>query len=991
MARADRGLCTLAKWAAPVNHEAASTHIPTSPAHRAPFEWLETVGTICRVEQVRRAPVDHSGANSDAAQRPALTDRTAALAAAYHQRLAWGGRPLLVGWCRPSAGRPVTVLSATDPASSALPSALSFPPGTAGRPVDPVAVMGLLSPIRWWVPLAGAIDAVLPTSALGSVPPAGSVLEEGLLGAWHGPFAWLLYADPVPPDMLERVASETAQAERDARTRGSSPQYVLRAERAALRHRDLSTGASTGLWRIRLVAGGTDAASALAVAGLVMAGSDLGGTPYSLAPLALTDDLSTALSTEAEGVGEHRYPFFGPSALVARLAHVPSTEIPGVRLVERSTFDVTPEIPETAQGITLGTVLDHDELPAGRLRISNAALNRHTFVCGATGAGKSQTVRALLEELSRAPEPVPWLVIEPAKAEYGRMAGRLRDHTAVLVIRPGDPDTIPGCLNPLEPEPGFPLQTHIDLVRALFQAAFEAHEPFPQVLARALTQCYEDLGWQVALGEPANPNTRRYPTLSDLRRVALRVVDQIGYGREVTNNIRGFIDVRLGSLSLGTPGLFFEGGHPLDLTDLLARNTVLELEDIGNDQDKAFFIGAMLIRITEHLRRRHSTDATPALRHVTVIEEAHRLLKRVEPGSPAAHSVELFASLLAEVRAYGEGIVVAEQIPAKIITDVVKNSAVKIVHRLPAQDDRHAVGTTMNLSDHQSRQVVTLPAGRAAVFVDGMDHPVLVAMPLGEQRENAAPADRTPKITRSRSSACGTECHRTACTLRQMSAGTRLAIDPKLTLWIELLVIAHLVGQPAPVPSKTWLADLHGQGDLRTLQCAVAQRIQTAIDERYAALTSYYPPEDFAEHLSQHTAEILAGREGTCLGGETQWQAGRYRWIDVELSLRKQATSAHTNQPHPDTAAWSQRGLALPTSPIANQIEALHRHQDLWKPPQQLVTGWNTPTTVEASVHALSPASDAAKFREATEHLTLPWTWPLDIPGLVNNNSGHDT
>src|SRR5690606_30069778 len=118
----------------------------------------------------------------------------------------------------------------------------------------------------------------------------------------------------------------------------------------------------------------------------------------------------------------------------------------------------------------------------------------------------------------------------------------------------------------------FPLQTHADLVRALFLAAFDADEPFPQVLAAALTRCYERLGWDLALGEPTAPGTSpRYPPLADLQATAEQVVSDIGYGQEITDNVRGFIRVRLASLRLGTTGRFFEGGHPIDFDALLAR------------------------------------------------------------------------------------------------------------------------------------------------------------------------------------------------------------------------------------------------------------------------------------------------------------------------------------------------------------------------------------------------------------------------------------
>ena len=130
----------------------------------------------------------------------------------------------------------------------------------------------------------------------------------------------------------------------------------------------------------------------------------------------------------------------------------------------------------------------------------------------------------------------------------------------------------------------------------------------------------------------------------------------------------------------------------------MARNVVFEIEDVGDDRDKAFLMGTVLIQLAEHLRmqaRGHGPGRAPELRHVSVFEEAHRLLRRPEEhrGSGATtHAVEMFAGLLAEIRAYGEGLVIAEQIPAKIIPDAVKNTAVKIVHRLPATDDREVVG-----------------------------------------------------------------------------------------------------------------------------------------------------------------------------------------------------------------------------------------------------------------------------------------------------------
>jgi uncharacterized protein len=961
----------------------------------APSPWAAGTGPVCRIEQVYRHGEDEVAGSVRA-------HRQAAVTAAYHRGIAAGGTPVLIAWCRPHPGDPVTVLAGGNVRHSTAPAPLIFPPDTRGRPAP--AGTDLLHAMNAWVPIAGVIDDLIAQKSTESDRWLPVPLEHTLLSAWHEAFAWLLVAQPIPHVDLDKLAKSLAADERDARARDSSPEYIVRAERLARQHREARAGSTRGLWNVRLLAGADDPVSAATVAGLLAAGTDLHGTPYALAPagqamplhealnttLPLPKSPSTGISSPSRDV--HEYPFTASSALVTALAQVPRTEIPGVHVIERPTFDVAAET-TTGPSIDLGRVLDHNEQPAGILRVSHDTLNRHTFVCGATGSGKSQTVRGILEALATGPIPIPWLVVEPAKAEYTRMAGRLAHHVTVQAIRPGDPDSIPGCLNPLEPAPGFPLQTHIDLTRALFLAAFDAYEPFPQVLSHALDQCYKDVGWDVALSEPTRPSvTPHYPSLEDLRRTALDVVDHIGYSKEITDNVHGFIDVRIGSLTLGTPGRFFHGGHPLDIEDLLIRNTVLELEDIGNDQDKAFVIGAILIRISEHLRVRDREQPATGLRHVTVIEEAHRLLKRVDADSPSAHAIELFAELLAEVRAYGEGIIVAEQIPAKIITDVVKNSALKIMHRLPADDDRHLVGATMNLTDEQSRYVVTLLPGRAAVFTDGMDHPVLAAMPLGVDRETDHGVNRTPAVLGPHSPACPATCQRRPCTLREMALGARIAQDPKITLWIELTTIAHLVGEPAPTPSHVWLTGLRGPGDSRVLRCAVAQRIQTAVNERYTNLVGYFQPEKFVEHLSQHATDILADHAGTCLDSEPQWQAGRYRWIDVLRSLREQAATADSDQPHPDSDIWRQRGLTLPTAGSTSQMEALRRHQDSWKPPREVIAGRNTPTTVEAAICALSPAPDeTTRFNEATEHLTLSWAWPLVIPGLLSDNAAGDS
>ncbi len=257
---------------------------------------------------------------------------------------------------------------------------------------------------------------------------------------------------------------------------------------------------------------------------------------------------------------------------------------------------------------------------------------------------------------------------------------------------------------------------------------------------------------------------------------------------------------------------------------------VLAIEDVANDEDKAFLIGTLIIRIVEHLRMRAKAGTVEGLRHVIVIEEAHRLLRAGREGA-SAHAVELFAGLLAEIRAYGEGLIIAEQIPTKLMPDVVKNTALKVLHRLPAADDRQLVGAAMNLDDEQSRQVVSLRPGIAAVFADGMDRPLRIKVPFGGLRERPPTEAEIqavrPPVQGRRSAACGPSCTAgRACTLLEIREADLLASEPDdawLRVWSEALVLAHLTNRPMPrVPAllrHRWL-----EMDARLRECMLATR-----------------------------------------------------------------------------------------------------------------------------------------------------------------------
>jgi hypothetical protein len=975
-----------------------------------------------QITAIPRPPMPHAGQpgdGDDSDYDTGAAQRQAALTSAYH-----AGGTVAFGWARAAAGGPVTVLAAGTALAAGTDAGqvlLTLPAGARGQPAGPGGLAGPLADVPCWSVIGGTCDWLLasepPSPGLAQPPGGGGAgpqfagarqqrpgLDDGLLAVWPGPFAWLVLATPLTTSGLAAEAGQVSAAL--AMAQGyDSPASRIAARRLEGRHAELRQAAATGMWQVRLLAGSTDERAAAQVAGLVCASADLTGLPYALTPLASGARLDQALADAARtdvAISEDPDPvpaavFTASTALLAALARPPAREVPGVRFTLRPGFDVTPETTaagaagqDGAGGVPAGVVLDRSRMPAGPLILPTSSLNRHTFVCGATGAGKSQTVRSLLESATRL--GIPWLVIEPAKAEYQLMATRL-PNTQVIRISPGEPDTAPAGLNPLEPAAGpggtrFPLQAHADLVRALFLAAFEAEEPFPQVLAAALTRCYTTAGWDLALGEPATPGLApAYPTLEDLQHTATAVVADVGYGREVTDNVQGFIQVRLSSLRLGTTGRFLGSGHPLSLAALMDAHVVLQIEDVGDDQDKAFLMGSMLIQLTEYLRMRHREDGPtpPRLRHLTVIEEAHRLL-RAPTGrtGAAAHAVDMFAGLLAEVRAYGEGLIIAEQIPAKLIPDVIKNTAVKIVHRLPAADDRDSVGATMNITPAQSQYLVTLPPGEAAVFTDGMDYPLLARLPDGTARETTTPAPTAPAagLIARRSPTCGPDCQDEPCTLRQMRAAQQaLTHAPAIVLWAEYSVLGHLTGWHMPVPAAVLRAQLDAL-PARLRDCALGHATDAAVNARIPAIAAKISPAALAAHVTTAMHAGLDEHRWECDPEEPHWLAPAYQWAPVleELTLACQANPAATR--HPQTPHWEaayQRSIPGPTCALQRETVQVW-HQNATRDTADLTTvafGSRAPSAIEDALGARRGDRD---FDQRLAHSLDYFTdcpWPL--------------
>jgi Cdc6-like AAA superfamily ATPase len=404
---------------------------------------------------------------------------------------------------------------------------------------------------------------------------------------------------------------------------------------------------------------------------------------------------------------------------------LPSREFPGFRLHEQSLFDVD-FASNTEKSILIGQIMVNNQTYDYPASVSVDELTKHALVAGVTGSGKTNTIFNLLKDVYVSHQ-VPFLVIEPAKSEYRNL---LQEISSLLVFTLGEEKpgiSSPFRLNPFAFPDGVSLQTHIDYLKAVFNASFVMYAPMPYVLEECLYKIYEDKGWNLVTSTNFRGRTEAsFPTLTDLYLKIDEVVENIGYQDRTTMDIKAALKTRIKNLCLGGKGMMLNTTSIISFDEIMARPTVLELKYLGNDEEKAFMMGLILMAVWEHYEflQGRGQNITDGLKHLTIIEEAHRLLKNVptektseEQSNIKGKGVETFCNLLAEIRAYGEGVLVSEQIPAKLAPDVIKNSNLKIMHRMVAKEDRGLMGDTMNLDLHQKRQAVCLEVGEAIFFL----------------------------------------------------------------------------------------------------------------------------------------------------------------------------------------------------------------------------------------------------------------------------------
>ena len=369
--------------------------------------------------------------------------------------------------------------------------------------------------------------------------------------------------------------------------------------------------------------------------------------------------------------------------------------------------------------MTLGRVFDMGLITDKIVELNNKSLNMHTFITGSTGSGKSNTVYQILMELRQ--DRVPFLVIEPAKGEYKDVFGHLSD-VNVFSTNPNVAQLI--NINPFKFPHSIHVLEHIDGLVEIFSVCWPMYDAMPAFFKDAILKAYEAVGWDLGSSTFEGDNLE-YPDFDILAEQLDKLITNSDYAAEIKSNYRGALLTRVKSLAVGlNKYIFTEEQTPYE--QLFDENCILDISRVKSSETKALLMGLMVYILNEY-RVDQKTENNTGLRHVTVLEEAHNLLKNTSGGESEliGKSVEMITNTIAEIRTYGEGFIIVDQSPSSVDIAAIKNTNTKIVLRTPEANDREAVGRSMGLSTAQVNEIAKLPSGVAVVYQNNWISPVL--------------------------------------------------------------------------------------------------------------------------------------------------------------------------------------------------------------------------------------------------------------------------
>lgn len=432
--------------------------------------------------------------------------------------------------------------------------------------------------------------------------------------------------------------------------------------------------------------------------------------------------------------GEERYISVNPSALVStnELAihmGLPRHSVRGLPVVEHAVFgqEVISRKKATDKRINLGSIYNMGKKTDTEVLLDLNSLSMHTFVTGSTGSGKSNAVYHLLREVKK--KGIPFLVVEPAKGEYRKIFKEVKCYGTNPLM--GEMLRI----NPFSFPDGIHVLEHIDRIVEIFNVCWPMYAAMPAVLKESIENAYKSAGWDLDLSVNEKVDNL-YPTFDDVLRELDQTINSSEYSSDTKGDYIGSLSTRIKSLTNGINGRVFVSDE-MDLKALFDESAIIDISRVGSVETKSLIMGFVVMKLQEY-RMANVTEMNSELKHITVLEEAHNLLKKTSTEQSAdssnmvGKSVEMLTNAIAEIRTFGEGFVIVDQAPNLLDTSAIRNTNTKIVFRLPESTDREITGGSIALQDAQFDELSKLPTGVAAVYQNDWQEAVLCQMPKYE-------------------------------------------------------------------------------------------------------------------------------------------------------------------------------------------------------------------------------------------------------------------
>lgn len=412
---------------------------------------------------------------------------------------------------------------------------------------------------------------------------------------------------------------------------------------------------------------------------------------------------------------------------------LPKKSVSGIPVIECASFGrnvlYAQEAP-SGEKIDFGTIHHMYDDEVARVLLDKNSFTSHTFVTGSTGAGKSNAIYGLIDKmcLKLCNNNIHFMVIEPAKGEYKDIFG---GYSNVQVLGTNPKKTKLLRINPFSFPDDIHVLEHIDRLIEIFNVCWPMYAAMPAVLKEAIERAYEVAGWDLTTSECKYEivGKKTYPNFIDVLNQVNIVINESKYSVESKGDYVGALSMRISSLTNGINGQIL-AGNELTCEELFDQNVIVDLSRVGSTETKSLLMGLLVVKLQEY-RMSSVSGSNKALRHITILEEAHNLLKRTstaqnaESSNLAGKSVEMLANAIAEMRTYGEGFIIVDQSPGLMDMSVIRNTNTKIILRLPDATDRELVGKAANLNDNQILELAKLKTGVCAVYQNDWIEPVL--------------------------------------------------------------------------------------------------------------------------------------------------------------------------------------------------------------------------------------------------------------------------